>query len=187
MEQIKIGIYQILNKENNKSYIGSSCTIKERWRRHKKDLRKGKHHSIILQRAWNKYGEKSFEFNILEYCEEAVILEREQYYLDLLEPIYNICKFAYSCKGVKQTQEQKEKKRKYAIDNNIRPPKETYEWRYTPVIKLDKITGKELRTYKCLADACRDNGKNVDWVSMISSVCRGKRKTALGFKWKFKN
>jgi hypothetical protein len=33
---------------------------------------------------------------ILEYCPKAKLLEREQFYLDLLVPDYNILKYAYS-------------------------------------------------------------------------------------------
>jgi len=50
------GIYSILNKLNNKTYIGSSCDIERRWRHHRQNLNKGIHHCIHLQRAWNKYG-----------------------------------------------------------------------------------------------------------------------------------
>ncbi len=186
MEQIKIGVYQIRNLVNNKVYVGSSINLKERWRRHKKDLRKEKHHSIILQRAWNKYGEKSFVFEVLKECEEQNLRDFETELLISLEPVYNICKEAYSTKGRLYKEETREKHKKYARENNVKPPKETYEGRYIPVVKIDKLTGEEIQTYKCLSDACILNGKTSDWVSMISSVCRGKRKTALGFKWKFK-
>jgi len=111
------GVYKIVNLANNKVYIGSTgnkCGFKKRWSYHLNDLRQNKHHSRHLQRAWNKYGEDSFVFEILEIIEEftkETLLLREQYYLDLYESYnvdlgYNICKIAGSSLGVKKTPEQ---------------------------------------------------------------------------------
>lgn len=105
----KSGIYQIINIENNHSYIGSAKNLSLRFWQHKNDLRKERHHSIYLQRAWNKYGEAAFEFKILEYCEIDHLIRREQYYLDELNPEYNICKIAGSCLGIIRRPESIEK------------------------------------------------------------------------------
>ena len=59
-------IYKIVNKINSHFYIGSTINIKKRIASHKKGLRKGNHHCIFLQRAYNLYGEDSFEFVIRE-------------------------------------------------------------------------------------------------------------------------
>jgi group I intron endonuclease len=45
--------------------------------------------------------------DILEYCESSLCISREQYYLDLLKPEYNICKIAGSRLGTKQSEETK--------------------------------------------------------------------------------
>lgn len=50
----------------------------------------------IIYRALLKNGYSKFRLEILEYCEKAKTLEREQYYLDVLKPTYNICKVAGS-------------------------------------------------------------------------------------------
>lgn len=52
-------------------------------------MRNGNHHSIYLQRAWNKYGEDNFEFKIIERCDKDLTLQREQYYLNLYQPYKN--------------------------------------------------------------------------------------------------
>lgn len=112
---MKGGIYYIKNIINNKLYIGSAIKIKERWRRHKKDLRKGKHHSKPLQRAWNKYGEKSFTFEILqEVINPEHLTAYEQVYLDYYKSYknehgYNLCKTAGSQLGLQRTKETKQK------------------------------------------------------------------------------
>ena len=100
---MKIGIYKILNLKDKKSYIGSTSTIgfEKRWNKHVLDLNNDKHHSIYLQRAWNKYGKSNFDFIIVEECEKENCLKREQYYIDKMEPEYNICKNAGSTLGIK--------------------------------------------------------------------------------------
>lgn len=79
-------IYQIRNTVNDAVYIGSVLkrNPQDRWGRHKKDLRGGRHHSLHLQRAWNKYGESKFVFELLEYINlETDVLSREQSYMDV--------------------------------------------------------------------------------------------------------
>ena len=79
---------------NGKIYVGSSKEIESRWQRHIVDLRTGKHHNIKLQRAFCKYGESAFMFEIIEHTSENTLLEREQYYLDTYCDLYNIGKQA---------------------------------------------------------------------------------------------
>ena len=50
----EIYLYQILNKVDGKFYLGTTCDIDRRWKEHKRSLSQGTHHSIYLQRAWNK-------------------------------------------------------------------------------------------------------------------------------------
>jgi hypothetical protein len=53
----------------------------------------------IIYKALVKYGYSQFKLDILEICDPTNLIEREQYYLDLLEPEYNILKTAGSLKG----------------------------------------------------------------------------------------
>ena len=91
---MKQGVYKIINKLNNKFYIGSTQDFLERSNEHFKALRKNKHHCIHLQRSYNIYGEENFEFIIFEECEEY--LQREQELLDTLDfdNLYNVSKSA---------------------------------------------------------------------------------------------
>lgn len=88
------GVYKITNIVNGKFYIGSSNDIKARWRQHKDKLRVNKHGNTYLQNAWNKYGEENFLFEVVEECNPEFQFEREQYYLNTLNPFddqgYNI-------------------------------------------------------------------------------------------------
>jgi group I intron endonuclease len=84
-----IGIYSIKNVKNNNCYFGSSKNIEKRWKTHLNKLKNNKHHNIHLQRAWNKYGENNFIFEIVEECDEKNLLQLEQKYIDF-NPEYNI-------------------------------------------------------------------------------------------------
>jgi len=80
------GIYKIINKIDGKYYVGSSKDIVTpnigRWYMHKYELNKKTHTNDYLQNAWNKYGEDSFEFIIVEKCNPDQLLIVEQKYLD---------------------------------------------------------------------------------------------------------
>jgi group I intron endonuclease len=103
-------IYCIVNKINGKKYIGSAFVFNRRKNKHLSELRRGVHHSSILQNAWNKYGEDNFEFQILEEIDEKqILIEREQWWLDNSEREYNICPVAGNCAGRKHTDETKRK------------------------------------------------------------------------------
>lgn len=104
------GIYKIENTLNGKFYIGSSCRIKQRWKRHESDLRCKKHHSLALQRAYNKYG-NVFRYSIITPCSKKDLLILEQFHLDNLKPQYNICKTAKNCRGIKQSKQTIEKRK----------------------------------------------------------------------------
>jgi len=76
------GIYCIKNIVNNKMYIGSSVNIAKRFRYHIWKLKNNKHHSFLLQNAWNKYGQNSFVFEILQETEVDFLIIEEQKWLD---------------------------------------------------------------------------------------------------------
>lgn len=105
-------IYQIKNNKDGKIYIGSAVDRRKRFSLHRYQLRRNKHANNFLQRAWNKHGEHNFEFQVLEMVVPDNLIEREQYYLDTLQPFapngYNICKIAGSTLGRKRTQYEKD-------------------------------------------------------------------------------
>ncbi len=136
MSTIKSGIYLIKNISNNKIYVGSALNISNRFSTHKYKLKNQQHKNPHLQAAWNKYGESSFEFSILEIVEDQnLLIKREQYYINLYNCCdkqvgYNIAKIAGSTLGIKASEETK-KKQSIAAKNRVRTPfsKETIEKR----------------------------------------------------------
>jgi group I intron endonuclease len=89
------GVYRISNILDCQEYIGSTTQgFRRRWNQHLRELRAGKHHSWLLQKAWNAYGELFFTFDILEECLPVKCIAREQWWINNLNPEYNICPIA---------------------------------------------------------------------------------------------
>jgi len=103
------GVYQIRNQINGKGYVGSSTNMAKRWQIHLSRLRRKIHCNAYLQNAFDKYGETAFEFSVLEEAKPEDLLEREQDYLDLLCPEYNLSPIAGSAMGCKRSLEARRK------------------------------------------------------------------------------
>lgn len=95
------GVYLITNVISKKVYVGSSKNLKWRWSNHKSYFKKGNHHNNKMQNAWNKYGEKSFSFSILEICDDIEkMAQLEQKWIDFFGSAerdngYNILPIAF--------------------------------------------------------------------------------------------
>jgi group I intron endonuclease len=74
-----ICIYKITCINNNKVYIGSSSNIKNRWFRHKSNL-KYNCSNPNLQNSYNKYGFNSLLFEVIEECNINDLIERETFW-----------------------------------------------------------------------------------------------------------
>jgi len=93
-------IYKIRNVINDHYYIGSTVDSRKRFWEHRKDLRNGKHVCVRLQRAWNKYGEDCFKFEIVQQLSsKEELYPAEQLWLDEhygTEYCYNVAAHADS-------------------------------------------------------------------------------------------
>lgn len=104
------GVYVIVNKVNNKQYVGSAVDLYQRRTLHFSKLRCARHPSKHLQAAFNKYGEDSFSFGVLEEVSDVTresLLACEQKWIDLLRPAYNKRITADCNLGVPMSEEQK--------------------------------------------------------------------------------
>jgi group I intron endonuclease len=114
----KAGVYRWTNLTNGKSYIGSGSNLSNRFRDYY-SLRnleiQIQNNKSMIYRSILKYGYSSFSLEILEYCPVSLVISREQYYLDLFKPEYNILKIAGSSQGMKHTDDTKAKMRKKAL------------------------------------------------------------------------
>lgn len=131
------GIYSITNTINGNVYIGMTNNLKRRWLEHKSPkntLLK----SNLIYKAIRKYGIENFEFNILESIEdESKLCEREIYWINTLNPKYNMnsggrgnsgyyvseeTKEKLRNSGKKQWNEKSEEEKRKLIQNNLKGP-----------------------------------------------------------------
>lgn len=117
MANSRSGVYRILNRMNDKVYVGSSLDLGKRIHGHRLALNKGRHSNVYLQRSWNKYGEHCFKFSIIEICSPDTCVEREQFWIDWYESYlfkngYNRSPTAGNCRGIKHGKAFREKGRK---------------------------------------------------------------------------
>lgn len=85
------GIYKITNLINNKSYIGQSVDIKNRWRNHIRVFKnkEDKKYNYPLYSAFRKYGIENFDFEILEEVAPDDLDKKEIYYIEKYNTFHN--------------------------------------------------------------------------------------------------
>lgn len=166
-QDLKIsGIYCIINIKNSKKYIGSSKNIRQRLWSHRAELRHNKHENSHLQNAWNKYGEYNFDYYILEKCEESLLLEKEQFYIDTINPEYNMNKETQRppCTEESRIKQSNTRKKLYA-EGKLKP---SFKHITTYVYDLD---GNFIKEYPSMKDAAiGEFGKNT---GAVRSACYG--------------
>lgn len=85
------GIYGIINHMTHKIYIGKSVDLGNRKKQHYGSLRNGTHTNSFLQLEFNEFHETAFEFQILQYCEKAMLpLLEKHYFCKYKEKVYNL-------------------------------------------------------------------------------------------------
>jgi group I intron endonuclease len=149
------GIYKITNEVNNKVYVGSSLNIKNREYKHFWLLRNGKHDNFFLQNSFNKNGELKFKFEIIELCNSSELIDKENYYINLLKS--NSPEFGYNLATVNEfrrntyNDEVKKKLSRYNLQKNSN----------FNLFYLKNILSNEIKTFDNLVDAANyliDNG-----------------------------
>lgn len=109
-----IGVYTIRHIASGKVYVGSSVDVSRRLKAHLSNLRNGKHRNSHLQRAWDKYGAKAFEFTFAEQTTREELIATEQRWIDSLEaanPLrgFNACPVAASVGSLPKSEEHRRK------------------------------------------------------------------------------
>lgn len=205
-------IYKIINQINGKIYIGKTLkTIPERWKEHCRDYKRERCEKRPLYDAMNKYGIENFTIEEVEECSPNILNDKEIYWIEQCGSFkygYNATKggdgkhyidydLIYSL--YKEGKNQKEIATiincstdtvKYVLENNgiskeerIRRSKESST---IPIAMLDKNTNEILKVFSSASEAGRYLKKNVGHAHIIA-VCKGKRKTAYGYGWKYLN
>lgn len=110
-------VYRWVNDINGKTYIGSTINFQSRFYKYY-NVEYLKRYNTPLHSALLKYGFNNFSLDIIEYCNKNDVIEREQYYFNLLKPEYNILQVAGSSLGFKHSEDTL----KYFKDNRKLSP-----------------------------------------------------------------
>lgn len=170
----KSGIYCIINIESGKRYIGSSLNVYQRLLCHRSLLRNQKHENRKLQSAWNKHKEELFDYYILEFCDKENLINREQFYIDTLNPEYNLI---LKVERVEMSQESKKlmsESRKRGIING------TVTFKTKKLYKYD-LDGNFICEYSDFKSATEDCKLST---SQITRVLTGQYKRSRNFMWR---
>lgn len=173
------GIYCIENITNHKTYIGSSKNIYQRLLKHFALLRHNKHQNAHLQSAWNKYGESSFNWFVLELCDSKELTEKEQYCIDLFGAEYNITRIVERNTLSRESRiKQGETRRRLHQEGKL-------EWNFNPVtLYVYDLSGKLLFSNPLgLKDTARRLGISP---SSICRVTNGTYQQCKGYRFSYK-
>lgn len=195
---IIIGVYCITNKINHKQYVGASVCVRNRKSDHfGRNVKLYSH--LEFYKEIKIFGRNNFDFIVLEECSRENLLQREQYWYDKLLPEYNTvrpsrCNFTNPliqtlARNACKTQVHKNKlKQIHESDSFIQNCREGQRYKYRAVIGY---RGEDYIEFESLQSAARYikshtkfNGKSMS--SKIKEVCDGTRKSAFGYKWKYK-
>lgn len=173
------GIYCIENVTNHKTYIGSSKNIYQRLLKHFALLRHNKHENPHLQSAWNKYGEDSFRWYILELCDNSELAKLEQQCIDLFGAEYNITRI------VERNILSKESRIKQGNTRRRLHEEGKLEWNFNPVtLYVYDLEGKLLFSNPL---GLKDTAKRLG--ISPSSICRvtnGTYQQCKGYRFSYK-
>lgn len=199
-------IYQITNDINGKIYIGKTeRSIQCRWQEHCRDYLKRDYENRPLYRAMNKYGIEHFHIEFIEETNNPK--EREKYWIeqkrsfkngynatlggdgssyldyDLIIATYrntgSIVETANLCQCHEKTVST------ILSSNNIdkKTSAEVNIEKNGKIIHQYDLQGQYLKSFSSTHAAAKALGKK--GVSHIADVCKGKRKSAYGYKWKY--
>lgn len=199
-------IYKIENQINNKIYIGATTRYPiQRFKEHCRDAKRFTDRP--LYKAMNKYGKENFDICILEECSEDELEQREKYWIEKFRSFKYGYNATYGGSGkayvdydviVSLWNEGKNmseiaKITSYCMDTikialeDITSNKERHKAGIKSLSKaiamIDVKSNDIIKIFSSIRDAYRFLEKISN--GHIESVCKGKRKTAYGYKWKY--
>lgn len=191
------GIYKITNKINGKVYIGQSINIERRWKEHISDKRK----NSLIHLAIEKYGEKNFNFEIIEECSQSDLNQKEQYWIKEYNSFkngYNLTRggnsgFYYDVEAIYEdylkTQNINQTAKNVGCHfNTVRNIIRLYGINHSemqqekPVEKIDCETLQVIQIYDSIQSAADEMKISRQ---AISNAATGHQKSSCGYFWRF--
>ena len=157
-----IGIYKI-TFPNGVYYFGQAIDLRRREIHHIREAKKGKHTNPRFQYCWDKYGE--FNFEILVECEKDELNKVESDFIVKNiddELCCNMCRIGRSRRGVKSSDETREKISKYQY--LVGKTKEVYMFSqdFDLLAKFDSVSQAQKAMNvgkKTIGISCKSRGK----------------------------
>lgn len=189
-----ICVYKIRNVQNNEIYIGSTLNFRKRKNTHHRNLDRNQHHSVYLQRAYNKYGKDSFVFELLEVCLREELFSKEEYWINALRPKYNVGGVGGGDNYSKHPDKENIKKKLIAgltkVERKPRPKETNSNWKggktfFTcPVCcKEIRIAGDKVRPKTCYRCRDRNGEKNPFFGKTHSEETKEKLRQVAKARW----
>lgn len=189
--------------------------IEERWKEHCSDYKRERCEKRPLYNAMSKYGVEHFHIELVEECDLKELSKKEIYwigYYNTYENGYNATlggdgKFLYDYELIASLYKEgmtgkeisdilkcdAETVRRAIISAGLNTEENMIKKFSKKVFMCDKKTDEVLMVFDSQSDAGRwlqENNKTKDkritsLSSHIGEVCKGKRNTAYGYKWKY--
>lgn len=147
------GVYKII--VNNELYIGSTTiSFIQRERTHLRELKNNKHPNYKLQTLYNLG--HTFVFEILEDT-DVNIKQREQYYIDTLNPTLNIAKTTTCPMDGRKHSKQTLEKMKGKTPWNKGIPRTEEEKQKMSLVKRQRMQERPKEYFIALSNRCKQN------------------------------
>ena len=146
-------VYKITNTITGDFYIGSSKDVKKRWAHHKWPSTWKNHPNNQMYHDMKNYGIDKFEFQILAEVEIEELKEKEQYFIEMLNPTYND-RNANGWDFERYKESQKEYQKEYKKTNKYKK----YQKEYKKTNKYKKYQKEYQKEYQ-KSDKCKEYQK----------------------------
>lgn len=203
-------IYVITNDVNCKQYVGkTNSSIEKRFQEHIRNSRQKRYEKRPLYSAMNKYGIEHFHIGILEECSANESADREIYWIDKLctygHTGYNATRggdskkyYCYQEIADKYQELQNQTETANWFNCNVHTVRIACRECNVPILSnadatiqkmgnqvamLDKNTEEIIVSF--LSERAAERFLQKQPSGKIGQVCKGKRKTAYGYKWKY--
>ena len=208
-------IYQITNDINGKIYIGKTeRSVEERWQEHQRNRDKESCKDRPLYRAMNKYGIEHFHIEVLEETDtpeerETYWIEQKQSFkygynatiggdgkkyidYDLVVATYQNLKSVRDTAKALHIHEDSVHNILIAKNIKILSSSEVLKAKYSKPVNMFTLQNEYIQSFPSTIEAARymkennlTNCKLTTIKQHIAEVCKGRRKTAAKFIWKY--